>query len=287
MRSLMLSVLVHVCCVFAFVPLIAGAQTTQLTVILESPEELDFSPREAVIIAGFDTGEISSVSAAVVPPQRIGKESAEISRWWLAAPVRIPVGARSVTWVTRIVSPTGVVTFTTPRDRSLLEVDGVEQLRAEVRQLSTQTSNAGKELVALEKDMTSLRREAELIGNFGRIIDAQEELSRVESELSQLADQSLSVEQFLQKAQNFAVPGGQVAREQQLIREIPVIAEATQRTERTELMRKTSSEREAKQMMVALEAARSPQAQQPGYLTGLKSELSRLIAVREQLETAQ
>ena len=133
--------------------------------------------------------------------------------------------------------------------------------------------------------MTRLRGEAELIGNFGRIIDAQEELDRTEAELSQLADQSVSVEQFLRKAQNFAVPGSQVAREQQLVREIATIAEATQKVERTELMRKASSEREAKRMMEALDAVRSPEAQDPGYLKSLRSELTRLIAKREQLES--
>lgn len=287
MRSFSLSYGLRVVLAVLLTALSVSAQTSQPTVILESPDELDFTPREAAIIAGFDTGDVISVDAAVVPPQRLGKDSAAVSRWWLAAPLRIPIGARSVTWVGRVISPSGAISFTVPRDRSLLEVDGVDQIRAEVKQLSTQTSDASKGLVNLEKEMTSLRSEAEVIGNFGRIIDAQEDLGRVESELSQLADESLSVEKFLQKAQNFAVPLGQVAREQQLIREIAVIAEATQKTERTELMRKASSERDGRRMMAALEAARAPVARQPGYQASLKAELARLIAVREQLETGQ
>jgi|GEM_PF-6388300 len=273
----------------ATAPLSAGVNAAAAnTVMLESPEELDFTPREALIIAGFDTGEVFSVSAAIVPPQRLAKDSSDVSRWWLAAPVRIPVGATSVTWIGQVFSPSGAVSFTVQRSRSLSEVDGVPQLRAEVAQLSTQVTTSAKELVTLEKDMSRLRSEAELIGNFGRIIDAQEELSRAQGELSQLDDQTVSVTQFLQKAQNFAVPGSPIAREQQLTREIAVIAEATQNVERHELLRRSSSEREAKRMMVALEEARSPAAQDPEFLKSLRSELARLISQREQLEvTAQ
>jgi hypothetical protein len=179
------------------------------------------------------------------------------------------------------------VIFTELEDRGLVEVDGVPELRAEVIQVSKQVSAAGAELITLEKEMTRLRGEAEAIGNFGRIIDAQEELDRVEGELSQLADQTVSVQQFLQKAQIFGATGAQPVREQQLTREIATIAEATQRAERGEFMRRASSEREARRMIEALEIARSDEGRQPDYAANLKAEVSRLIAVREKLETQQ
>jgi hypothetical protein len=267
--------------------IVSEAPIVKSSVVLESSEQLDFTPREAAIVAGFDTGEVLSVVAAIIPPQRNSPDASLNSTWWFAAPVRIPVGAREVTWLARLVSPTGEVIFTELEDRGLVEVDGVPELRAEVIQVSKQVSAAGAELITLEREMTRLRGEAEAIGNFGRIIDAQEELDRVEGELSQLADQTVSVQQFLQKAQIFGATGAQPVREQQLTREIATIAEATQRAERGEFMRRASSEREARRMMEALEIARSDEGRQPDYAANLKAELSRLIAVREKLETQQ
>lgn len=266
-----------------FIVMSANAQDPQLdTVIVDRGVLLDFVPEEAFFVVAFDDKISVRLPAVIIPPLRKDPTSSNAGMWWVGAELRVPVGSQ-------VMRSFGFAHGKEDRVK-LLPLEAMDlrsgqhfwgsndKLREYLLQRKEGLTLERRKLKQQDLQLARLRSDAEVIGNFGRIIDTKEELSRTKQGSQNLDRDMAATERFIKLASTYAAPLNAVGREQQLTGQIAELAGAAKRAERGELSRRWSNDQELKRRMQVLEEARESD------LADLGDELERLKAEREALE---
>ncbi|NDC39495.1 MAG: hypothetical protein EBZ48_15895 [Proteobacteria bacterium] len=125
---------------------------------------------------------------------------------------------------------------------------------------------------------SGLREEAEVVGNFARVVDAKEELAKVQGAISSVEKDIANLDRFLKLAASYPAPKNYRNREQQLASQLVELTEVARKAEQGEFSRRQAVHGEMQQRLRLLEAARS------GDTEGLREQLEILRTERERLE---
>jgi hypothetical protein len=107
-----------------------------------------------------------------------------------------------------------------------------------------------------EESLRRLRQDADVIGNFGRVNEVNEEVLQVRSDIENAEKSAAALEGLLKGAGKRPAPRGAVAREGQLTRQLSELAAAAKRIEDAEQSRKASMEFDLQRKLALVEATR-------------------------------
>ncbi len=255
--------------------------------VLSRELEVEFAPEAGFFVVQFDSAPPIEVQAVVMPaaqrsPQR--QQGVELARWLVGGLVELPPGAvmmRSFGVVrgnARQSAPLPLVV----QEISRLPFggDSEPELRAHLMNRKGEVSKLRQQMTEQEATLGRLREDAELVGNFARVVDAQEELAKVKALTQSVEKDIANLERFLRLAASYPVPRNYRNREQQLAGQLKELTEAARRAEQGEFTRRQFAQGATQNRLRQLEASRT------GDIPALEEQLAILRAERQRLEPA-
>ncbi len=245
-------------------------------IFIDQSRRLTFEPNDAFFLVSFDEGKVLRVPAMIV---RLEGESstrgdATPVTYGAGARVRPPHGSSRVSFRTVFLGTANRLEFVPPSTRELgdtsVNTSSTDALREQLLQRKAVLGSWRMQAQAQEESLKRLRADAEVIGDFGRILDKKEEIERVKSDLASVKKDIQNLDHFLKLAKTRPAPVNQVGREAQLVKQLSEITQVSHAVELTELRRRASAETELQRKLALIEATRQDD------LATLTSELERL-----------
>jgi hypothetical protein len=246
---------------------------------------LSFAPETAFFVVQFDSGAPVRVPAVLVPPfvnPSMAVAGDAEPKWLVGGEVAIPAGAREMR--------SFGVALGRDKEAAALELvsqeiehlpfsgDSEGQLRAHLMERKGVVSSLKLQMAEQESTLRRLREDAEVVGNFARVVDAREELAKVEASIRSVDKDIANLERFLGLAGAYPAPKNYRNREQQLASQLIELTEAARKAEQGEFLRRQSAQGDMQNRLRLLEAARTSD------VSGLGEQLSILRTERERLE---
>lgn len=268
-------------------PVWAQEKVTQRprTVILNREVELEFTPETGFFIAQFDSGPFVRVPAILVPAFKNSTsdhQESHSNQWLVGGVVAVPEEAIVLHSYGVVLGREKQVATLALAAQEVLTLpfngDSEEQLRAHLMGRKSMVSSLKLQMAEQESTLRRLREDAEVVGNFARIVDAREELAKVEASIRSVEKDISNLERFLRLANTYPTPKNYRNREQQLASQLIELTEAARKAEQGEFSRRQAAQGDMEHRLQLLEASRT------GDLAGLQEQLSILRAERERLE---
>lgn len=260
------------------IPLEAQPESVERGVIIDTVRRLPFRPVDSFFLVSFDESELYLRVPAVLADLSGGKSRTEGTLAVYAAGARVepPPEARAVTYHAVFLGPEGRLEFV-PAEKIVLNEDTLraatpEALREALLQRKGELGSWRMQAQAQEESLKRLRSDAEIIGDFGRIIDKKEELEKTRTDTESVRRDIENLRRFLRLAKGRSAPVNQVGREAQLVGQLGELAKRSSAVEMGEVRRRAGAEAELQRKLALIEATRGDD------LGGLVSELTRLRA---------
>jgi len=230
-------------------------------ILLDQSRKLNFKPVEAFFLVAFDDQRTVRVPAMMLTdvPGSEPREDAFVLR---SAGVRIipPPGARRITFSTVFVGAGTRLEFAPPETVELTDprVAGrsTDALREELLQRKAVLGSWRMQIQAQDESLRRLRADAEIIGEFGRIIDKKEEIEKARADSASVRKDIENLEHFLKLAKTRPAPANQVGREASLVAQVSEITQVSHAVEMTEMRRKAGAEADLQRKLAVIEATR-------------------------------
>lgn len=243
---------------------------------IDQSRRLSFAPTDAFFLVSFDEGRVLRVGATLVrlDGELVARTDTGPITYGAGARIRPPHGARRVSFSGVFLGAPNRLEFVPPTNLELSEsnsgLGAIDGLREVLLQRKAILGSWRMQAQAQEESLKRLRADAEIIGEFGRIIDTKEEIERVKSDLASVKKDIQNLDHFLKLAKTRPAPANQVGREAQLVKQLSEITQVSHSVELTELRRRTGAETELQRKLALIEATRQDD------LATLTSELERL-----------
>ena len=272
---------------FASANEVKDEQPTALVLIREV--NTDFTPEQAFFIVRFSQRVISRIPALILPAADLGAaETASLPsqgigrKWLLGGLIEVPRQFEVFSLSALVLGRNGAVTISPDyfqQTKQALTFRAAEQvLRTELTELQGKLTPLKLQMAGQENLLRRLRSDAEVVGNFGRVVDAREELSKVRGLIASADKDIANLERFARLANSYPMPKNYRAREQQLASQLTELTEAARRAEQGEGARRYDAQFQMQERLRLLELARTES------VDALQEELGILRAERERLE---
>ncbi|MFM1847905.1 MAG: hypothetical protein RL417_1379 [Pseudomonadota bacterium] len=244
-------------------------------VFIEQVRRLSFDPTEAFFLVAFDEDRVVRFPATVVRISTDGRRGdGSPQAYGAVARIRPPLDVKTVSFSAVFFGRGAQIEFVVPVSLSLAELRNrtvsTDRLREELLQRKAVLGSWRMQVQAQEESLKRLRTDAEVIGDFGRIIDKKEEIDRVKVDLGNVKGDIENLSRFLKLAKTRPAPVNQVGREAQLVKQLSEITQVSHSVELTEMRRRAGAEAELQRKLALIEATRQED------LAALTSELERL-----------
>lgn len=248
------------------------------TLFIAREVRVPFAPEEAFFLVRRAGGETAMrVQAALLP---IGANN-ETGRFMAAA--RIPhfqIG--TIEYTVLVVGKANQLEVAAPIHEDIFErpryLETADSLHDEITARREVLASYRLQVQTQEESLRRLRQDAEVIGNYGRVMEVSDDIERLRAEVSQVDRSMESLEALLRRASATQAAKGSLAREGVLTKQLSELAEAAKNSEAGEMARKAGMQAEVKQKLELIEATRFDDAEI------LRRQLGELRTVREQLE---
>ena len=157
----------------------------------------------------------------------------------------------------------------------MLSVEGMRKKVLAAKSLQKQWED---KLTTDKETLRRLRKDAEVIGNLGRITRLLEQLDLLKEEQARLVEDKARLQDFLKKASSQAKPKNFVRRQAELTGQLEELARIVQGVEESETVRKSLSEAELQRRLALIEETRLADADD------LESQLKQLQQARKRIE---
>jgi hypothetical protein len=248
------------------------AEATEI--FIDQVRRLAFPPTEAFFLVSFSDVRVVRVAATLVQLGGKNGDDALNSVVGAVARIQIPDEIPHLTYSAVFLGTGSRLEFVAPvrvnlHDASQREVS-VDTIREELLQHKAVLGSWRMQVQAQEESLKRLRSDAEILGDFGRIIDKREELDRAKSDLANVERDIENLTRFVKLAKTRPAPANQVGREAQLVKQLSEITQVSHAVELTEIRRRSAAEADLQRKLALIEATRQED------LAGLTSELERL-----------
>lgn len=251
--------------------------------------ESDFTPEQAFFVVRFNSQVISRIPALILPASDRGVTEPATSsqdkrerRWLLGGLIEVPRQFEAFSLSALALGRSGAVAIlpeSFEQTKEGLVFSSAEQvLRAELAELQGKLTPLKLQMAEQENALRRLRSDAEIVGNFGRVVDAREELSKVRGLIANADKDIANLERFTRLANSYPMPKNYRAREQQLAAQLNELTDMARRAEQGEFARRQDAQTQIQERLQLLELARTEN------IEALQEELSILRAERERLE---
>lgn len=129
-----------------------------------------------------------------------------------------------------------------------------------------------------EASLRRLRQDADVIGNFGRVMETSDEIERLKMDISNADKSAQTMETLIRLASTMPAPKNAIARETQLTMQLGELAQAAKNAEAAEMSRKAGMEADLRQKLAVVESSRFED------YDALQRQLDELRSQREALE---
>ncbi len=225
---------------------------------IERLVELRFVP-ESVLLFVIDGSSVTAIPAQFAPLPNPTISPDKYVNWLVAGrlPNTVNTSAGKVEVAALVESKESEHEFFPPL---AVEVPGqipnVSELRAKLLARKHVLDSWQVQLKVQGDALRRLRDDADTIANFGRIIEAQDELSRSQSEFDNLGRDIENLQKFLVLIKNFPEPRNFSRREGELTRQLAMLSEVAKKSESSQDQRAASSEGEMQRKIEIVEATR-------------------------------
>lgn len=262
------------------VPLSARAADVPSALFLSQEISVSFEPDEVYFLLEVG-GTAERVKAALIT---LPNSTASTTLPRYVAGVRLPpeVGAASVRYSVVVIGKGSQFEVIPSRTEDLNSrpafFGSTDTLHEAIDARKEVLASYRLQIQSQEESLRRLRQDAEVIGNFGRVTEVSDEVSRLKQEIAD-ADKSAEIlENALRRVGNASVVKYTVARESQLTRQLSELAEASKNAEAGEISRKALMEADLKDRLAIVESTRFDD------FDALQRQLAELRAQRETLE---
>ncbi|RMG40518.1 MAG: hypothetical protein D6719_10730 [Candidatus Dadabacteria bacterium] len=212
-------------------------------IVLDSVATFSFEPRQSFFIYYFDSGPVRRREALLV--KGVSPDTAdngEEKLFFAGTSVVRPPGAREVTYVL-VVSGKYQRYYMTPVqklgiDSNRLFSGSVSKLQKYIKKQQTVLESWKAQYAVQQNNLERLRRDAEIIGNLGRIVEVQQDIEREQGRLVELEEDINQLKEFIKLAGSSPPPRNFKRREVQLARDLSELADAAKRAEENEELRR-------------------------------------------------
>lgn len=135
-------------------------------------------------------------------------------------------------------------------------LQSTDRLQGHIDERREVLSSLRVQIESQEESLRRLRQDAEVIGNFGRVNEVNEEVLQARSDIENAEKSVAALEGLIKGAGRRPAPRGAVAREGQLTRQLSELASAAKRVEDAEQNRKASMEFDLQRKLALVEASR-------------------------------
>lgn len=249
---------------------------TENGIFIDQSRRLTFEPSDAFFLVSFDAGRVLRVPAMIVRLEGESSVRGDVApvTYGAGARVRPPRGSSQVSFSTVFLGTANRLEFVPPTTLELSEASlnrsSTDTLREQLLQRKAVLGSWRMQAQAQEDSLNRLRADAEVIGDFGRILDKKEEIERAKNDLASVKKDIQNLDHFLKLAKTRPAPVNQVGREAQLVKQLSEITQVSHAVELTEIRRRASAETELQRKLALIEATRQDD------LATLTSELERL-----------
>lgn len=243
---------------------------------IDQARRLAFEPTDGFFLVSFDEGQVLRVPAMIInlDGETAGRRDTTSFTFGAGARIRPPQGVRRISFSTIFLGAANRLEFVPP---TMIEIGesqsrsaSTDALRETLLQRKAVLGSWRMQSQAQGESLTRLRADAEIIGDFGRILDKKEEIERVKSDLVSVKKDIHNLDHFLKLAKTRPAPVNQVGREAQLVKQLSEITQVSHGVELTELRRRAGAEAELQRKLALVESTRQDD------LATLASELERL-----------
>lgn len=247
-------------------------------VMIDQSRRLLFRPLDAFFLVRFDDSEQYRRVPAVLfnPPDSKNQPDGSLATHAAGTRIFPPPGVKSLSFHAVFLGPGGKLEFvpleTLRLDETSVQSNTNAALREKVLQLKAELGSWRMQSQAQEESLKRLRADAEIIGDFGRILDKKEELEKTKGDIISVTGDIENLKRFLKLAKGRSAPVNQVGREAQLVGQLSEITQVSSAVEMGEVRRRAGAEAELQRKLALIEVTRSDD------VAALTTELARLRA---------
>lgn len=251
--------LVAVAALLIFVP--CGHGSGRDYVFLYYRAQVEFEPEQVYFIAVDNRRGFNRTLGVAVPLE--SKEPGidhEQRSWLLGSQVPVESKVESIRFSVLLLGPDGEIEFLPLRKITLAEDPTARLSPPELREYLLERRALLKswevQFRAQEQSLGRLQRDAELIGDLGRIVELKHTLAEVEMEQEEVREQIEGLKRLLLSVKNVKTPAGFRSRERSLTNQLSLLAKAAQSAESGEFVRRSSAEEQLQRKLELIQATR-------------------------------
>jgi len=269
----MLKLLLHGALLLRFM-IALGLQAEEYTLI-DRVVQLDFVPRQAIFLVETGAESFESVQGMIfgLPQENAGDKK----RWILGCKIPRVKTAENALASVLILGENGAFAYAPPVSKGSSDSHSPAELRERLVQRKAVLQSLRVQATAQDESLRRLRDDADAIGNFGRIIEAQDENKYLIAEEHNLEKDIERLKKFLTLAKEHPQPKNFVRRELELSQQLARLSELSKHVENDELTRRSEAEGDLQRQLEMVEATRFED------ISKLQSELQNLRRKRESL----
>jgi hypothetical protein len=256
----------------------APRDSAERGVIIDQSRRLLFRPLDVFFLVRFDDNDQYVRVPAVLfnAPEAKNQPDGAVALHAAGARIVPPEGVSSVSFHAVFLGAGGKLEFL-PRETIVLDEAGIQAntndaVREKLLQRKAELGSWRMQSQAQEESLKRLRADAEVIGDFGRILDKKEDLEKTRGDIASVQGDIENLRRFLKLAKGRTAPINQVGREAQLVGQLSEITQVSSTAEMSEVRRRAGAEAELQRKLALIEATRSED------LPALTTELARLRA---------
>lgn len=282
-RARILGALVIVLPLFAVSRFASADPATSDSVFLARELNLNFLPEDVFfLIREGSSGTMRRVPGVALS---LGSRGTDGPQKIIAA-ARVPRGSSgSLDFSVLVIGKANQIEMTAPQTEDLLSrppyFDTPEALHEEISSRKEVLTSFKLQVQTQDESLRRLRQDAEVIGNFGRVMEVSDDVERLRAEAAVIEQSSANLENLIRVASSSQNGKGSPAREAALTRQLAELAEASKQAEAGEINRKSGMEAALRAKLDVVESSRFEDKEL------LERQLAELRSQRSSLEAAR
>lgn len=232
---------------------------TELPVLLRQRVQVAFQPVQAFFLIELPDDSVQRVAAVSLAPFQ-SVPGGEQGSWQVGAWFNPALGVEKIRVALLVIGTEGQY-FTVPfRELEVstirAQADSLDAVRAELLKRKEVLRSWTLQTSEQQRMLQRLRADAEIIGGFGRIIDAKEERQRLEVEVSSIDGHIRDLDRLVELARALPAPKNLSRREHQLSSQVTLLAAAARDVESGEAQRRGNADRSLQEKLRLIEETR-------------------------------